>query len=93
MELKFKFFNSNNSDGWTRDKKEEYKLVSSVIPNVDSIVDVIVTCAVSIEEFYIMMPKIACKYGVTLESLRRNMSTPIMVSEYRKVNDVPGIYF
>lgn len=88
--LKFNFL-SNNSDGWTRDQKEEYQLVSNILPNVDTIVDVMVTCVVSIEEFYVMMPEIACKYGVTLESLKRNINNPAITCEYRKMNDLPGI--
>lgn len=67
------------------------KLVPQVLPRIDSNADARVTCIVNVEDFYVYLPEKVAVFGVTLESLKRNMNEAAMVEEYRNITEMPGI--
>lgn len=78
-------------DGWTRDQQDtNLKLVPQILPRIQSVVDAIVTCADSVEDFFVYLPEKAAACGVTLESLKKNVNSPAVTMQYRQMKVLPG---
>lgn len=80
-----------DQDGWTRDQRvANFSLMPQVRPRIQSVVEVIVTCADSINEFFVYLPEKAAAYGTTLENLKKNINSKEVVIEYRPMKVLPG---
>lgn len=66
------------------------KLLPQVLPRINSVVEAIVTCADSIDDFFVYLPEKAAAYGITLESLKKSINTKEMIKQYRQMKVLPG---
>lgn len=78
-------------EGWTRDRRAAtYKLVPSVLPQIGTTVDVLITCVKDIDEIYVYIPKNAEQTNISLASLKAKLNSDEIKASYKQMKRVPG---